>query len=257
MSGNEQPDLYSRPDDDSRCAHGQWFATTHWSVVLAARDPQSPAAEEALEKVCRIYWPPIYNFIRRRGFGPHDAQDLTQEFFARLLEKSYLDAADAAKGKFRTLLLTAVSRFLVNERERAQAQKRGGGAIHFSIEAELEENRYQIEPVTTTTPESVFERRWAEAMLETVLHRLRQEMEAANEPGRFEILKPFLASEKQVPSGAEIAARLGVSESAAYSAVHRLRQRYRELLLAEVAQTVGSPNEVQEELRYLIKVLSA
>jgi RNA polymerase sigma-70 factor (ECF subfamily) len=135
-------------------------------------------------------------------------------------------------------------------------QKRGGGAPHFSIDAESEENRYSIEPVAAGTPESVFERRWAEAVLETVLHRLREEMEAASERERFEILKPFLASDKQVPSGAEIAARLGVSESAAYSAVHRLRQRYRELLREEIAQTVGSPDEVQEELRYLIRVLS-
>jgi RNA polymerase sigma-70 factor (ECF subfamily) len=242
--------------DESNFPHGQSFATTHWSVVLAARDSQCPSAAEAMDRLCRIYWPPIYSFIRRRGFGPHDAQDLTQEFFARLLEKKYLNAADAAKGKFRTLILTAVNRFLINERERATAQKRGGGATHLSIDAESEENRYSIDLGAAATPESVFERRWAEAVLDTVLNRLRQEMEVAKEQARFEILKPFLASETQVPSGAEIASRLGVSESAAYSAVHRLRQRYRELLREEIAQTVGSPDEVQEELRYLIRVLS-
>jgi RNA polymerase sigma-70 factor (ECF subfamily) len=225
--------------------------------VLAARDNSSPDAAQALENLCKTYWPPVYTFIRRRGFSPHDAQDLTQEFFSRLLQKNYLDAADASKGRFRTLLLTAVTRFLINERERAQAQKRGGGALHFSIEAELEENRFQVEPADAATPEIIFERRWAEMLLETVLSRLRQELETACQGDRFEVLKPFLAAEDRVPSGAEIAARLGVSESAAYSAVHRLRQRYGELLRDEIAQTVSSPQDAQDELQHLLKVLGA
>ena len=257
MSKNQRAELCSGANGESDPAHGHPFATTHWSVVLAARDSGSPQVAEAMEKLCKIYWPPIYTFIRRKGFGPHDAQDLTQEFFARLLEKSYLKAADAAKGKFRTLLLTAVNRFLINERERALAQKRGGGALHFSIQAELEEDRYQLEPAAATTPESIFERRWAEAVLESVLHRIAQEMESAGQRDRFEILKPFLASETEVLSGAETAARLGISESAVYSAIHRLRYRYRQLLQEEIAQTVESPDQVQEEVRYLIKVLSA
>jgi len=207
-------DLHLRAENAATISKECWFTTTHWSVVLAARDFTSPDAAHALEELCRTYWPPVYTFMRRRGFGQHDAQDLTQEFFARLLEKNYLDAADASKGKFRTLLLTAVSRFLINEYERARAQKRGGDAAHFSIEAGLEENRYQIEPADAATPESIFERRWAETVLETVLKRLRQELESSGQAERFEVLKPFLAAESHLPSGAQIAARLGISESA-------------------------------------------
>jgi RNA polymerase sigma-70 factor (ECF subfamily) len=233
-----------------------WFATTHWSVVLTARDVRSPQAAEAMENLCRRYWPPIYAFIRRRGHGPDDAQDLTQEFFARLLAKHYLDAADAAKGKFRTLLLTAVTRFLINERERAQALKRGGRAGHFSLDAAVAEDGYRAELAGSSTPETLYERRWAETVLESVLARLREDFQAADQLERFEILKPFLMGEKQAPSGAEVAARLGVTETAAYSAVHRLRRRYGELLRHEIAHTVARPEEIDEELRHLVKVLS-
>ena len=233
-----------------------WFATTHWSVVLAARDGQSPQAAEALERLCRQYWPPVYAFIRRRGHTPADAQDLTQEFFARLIEKDYLQAADAAKGKFRTLLLTAVTRFLINERERALAQKRGGGAVHFSLEAANSEEGYRVEPADPATPEIIYERRWAETLLESVLARLRRELEAAGQPERFEVLKPFLAGEREAPSGAELSARLQLTEGAVYSAIHRLRRRYGELLREEVAKTVARPEETDEELRHLARVLS-
>jgi RNA polymerase sigma factor (sigma-70 family) len=236
--------------------HQAWFTTTHWSVVLTARDDQSPRAAEALDKLCRHYWPPIYAFVRRRGHGPDDAQDLTQEFFARLLEKNYLDAADAAKGKFRTLLLTAVSRFLANEWERTQTQKRGGGAVHLSLDADAAEDGYRVDPADPATPDTIYERRWAETVLETVLARLRQEFEVADQQERFELLKPSLAMEQHAPSGADIAARLGLSESAVYSAVHRLRQRYGELLREEIAHTVASPHEIEEELRYLARALS-
>lgn len=232
------------------------FATTHWSVVLAAQDPQSPRCAEALERLCRQYWPPIYAFIRRRGHEPTDAQDLTQGFFARLLEKNYLQAADAAKGKFRTLLLTAVTRFLINERERALAQKRGGGAVHLPLEADHAEQSYRVELADPATPETIYERRYAETLLEAVLGRLRREFEAAGESERFEVLKPFLAAERQAPSGAEVAARLGLSETAVYSAVHRLRRRYGELLREEVANTVARPEEIEDELRHLARVLS-
>lgn len=235
---------------------GQWFATTHWGTVMAARDEGSPHGAEALETLCRRYWPPIYAFIRRRGHGPDDAQDLTQEFFARLLEKKYLEAANSSKGRFRTLLLTAVSRFLINERERAQAQKRGGGAIHFSIEAYAAEDDYCVELADPATPETIYERRWAEAVLVAVLARLRQENEAVGGQVRFDVLKPFLATEKQPPSTAEAGARLGISETAVYSAVHRLRQRYGELLREEIAHTVARPEEIEEELRYLVRALS-
>lgn len=244
--------LPSQTGDSKRQA---WFATTHWSVVLAAQDAQSPRSAEALERLCRQYWPPVYAFIRRRGHGPDDAQDLTQEFFARLLEKNYLQAADAARGKFRTLLLTAVTRFLINERERERAQKRGGGAVHFTLEPDHAEQGYRVEPADPATPETVYERRWAETLLDTVLGRLRSEFEADGERERFEVLKPFLAAEHQVPSGAEVAARLGLSETAVYSVVHRLRRRYGELLREEVAHTVARPEEIEDELRHLVRVL--
>jgi len=231
------------------------FATTRWSVVLAARDGESPLAAAALEQLCRRYWPPVYAFIRRRGHGAYDAQDLTQEFFARLLQKRYLDAADPAKGKFRTLLLTAVSRFLINEQERARAGKRGGGAAHFSLDAEEAEDGYREEPSDPATPETVYERRWAETVVATVLERLREELAAGNQGERFEALKPLLAPGAEAPSGAEVATRLGVKESAVYSAVHRLRKRFGELLREEIAQTVRGPEEIEDELRHLMSAL--
>jgi len=211
---------------------------------------------EALEVLCRQYWRPVYAFIRRRGHGPDDAQDLTQEFFARLLEKNFVKSADASKGRFRTFLLTAVSRFLINDRERAQAQKRGGGRALFSLDDARAEDGFRVEPADDATPETIYERRWAETVLEAVLARLRQEYEKVGEHERFEILKPFLAHEKQPKAGAQLAAQLKITESAAYSAVHRLRKRYGELLREEIAQTVNRPEEVEEELRYLVRVLS-
>ncbi len=235
---------------------GEWFATTHWSVVIAAGDPASPRTAEALQQLCRRYWPPIYTFIRRRGHRPDAAQDLTQEFFARFLESGSLASADAAKGKFRTLLLTAVTRFLVDEWQRARAQKRGGGVAAVSLEAMACEERTRFEPSVTATPEKMFERRWAEALLETVLGRLREEFTLAGQADRFELLKPCLVSEKPL-AGVEIAERLGLSVGSVYSAVHRLRQRYGELLREEIAQTVAAPGEIEEELRYLLRVLSS
>jgi len=245
------------PDSDSGRSsdHPQWFVTTRWSVVLAAGQRNAAGSVEALEFLCRRYWPPIYAFIQRRGFAPADAQDLTQEFFARLLEKDSIEAADAAKGKFRTFLLTALTRFLINERERGQAQKRGGGCIHLSLDFEAED-RHRFEPAATATPETIYERRWVEALLEAVLSRLREEHEGAGERERFEMLKPFLVAEEEAPSGAEVASRLGLTESAAYSAVHRLRQRYGEILREEIGHTVNSAAEIEDELRYLVQVLT-
>ncbi len=232
------------------------FSTTHWSVVLAAGQRESVRSAEALEFLCRQYWPPVYAFIRRRGHQPDDAQDLTQEFFARLLEKNFVASADAAKGRFRTFLLTAVTRFLVNEKERAQAQKRGGGHAHFSLDDVRGEDGLRFEPADGATPETIYERRWAETVLEAVLARLRQEYETAGERERFEILKPFLAGERHPKTGAQLAAQLGITESSAYSAVHRLRKRYGELLREEIAHTVNRLEEVESELRYLAQVLS-
>jgi RNA polymerase sigma-70 factor (ECF subfamily) len=234
-----------------------WFTTTHWSVVLAARQTSAAGAHGALEVLCRQYWPPVYAFIRRRGHRPDDAQDLTQEFFTRLLEKNYVESADPAKGRFRTFLLTAVTRFLLNERERAQAQKRGGGRLHLSRDDVNAEDGLRQEPAEAATPETIFERRWAETVLDAVLKRLRHDYESAGERERFEILKPFLAGDKQSKGGARLAAELGITESSAYSAIHRLRKRYGELLREEIAHTVNSPEEIEGELRYLMRVLSA
>src|SRR5437667_1925465 len=168
-----------RPNPGS--VSGQWFATTHWSVVVAAGQRESLHSVEALEVLCRQYWRPVYAFIRRRGHGPDDAQDLTQEFFARLLEKNFVKSADASKGRFRTFLLTAVSRFLINDRERAQAQKRGGGRALFSLDDARAEDGFRVEPADDATPETIYERRWAETVLEAVLARLRQEYEKVGE----------------------------------------------------------------------------
>lgn len=240
---------------DSSPGAGQWFATTHWSVVLAAGGRHAETSVAALDLLCRRYWPPIYAFIQRKGFAPADAQDLTQAFFTRLLEKNSFEVADASKGKFRTFLLTALTRFLVNEWERSQTQKRGAGALHLPLDFEAED-RHRWEPAASETPETIYERRWVEALLAGVLARLRAEYESAGEPERFEILKPFLVAERAPPSGAEVAAQLGLTESAAYSAVHRLRKRYAEILREETAHTVDNPDQVEDELRYLAQVLS-
>jgi RNA polymerase sigma factor (sigma-70 family) len=246
----------SRDASDRDSAAAQWFTTTHWSVVLLAGQSQSTGSFDALDLLCRRYWPPIYAFIRRRGHGPDDAKDLTQEFFARLLEKNYVESADASKGRFRTFLLTAVTRFLINERERAHTQKRGGGQIHFSLDDLNGENRFHDEPADAATPETIYERRWTETMLQRVLSQLRLDYESAGEQERFEILKPFLTGGQKGSAGAMIATQLQMTESAAYSAIHRLRKRYGELLREEIAQTVNRPEEIEEELRYLAAVLS-
>lgn len=198
----------------------------------------------------------MYVFIRRRGKGREDAQDLTQEFFTRLLEKNYVQSADASKGRFRTFLLTAVTRFLVNEWEWSQAQKRGGGREHFSLDIQNVENGCQRELMDGATPETMYERHWAETILSTVLNRLRQEYETAGEQKRFDLLKPFLVGERPSGAGVQLAARLGITESSAYSAVHRLRKRYGELLREEIAHTLNRPGEIEDELRYLVRVLS-
>jgi RNA polymerase sigma factor (sigma-70 family) len=234
----------------------QCFSTTHWSVVVLAGQKQSVESADALELLCRRYWPPVYAFIRRRGYQASDAQDLTQEFFTRWLRKDCVQSADATKGKFRTFVLTAVTRLLANEHERAKALKRGARCVHYSLDDPDAEGPGQLETSIGATPETIFERTWAEAVLREVLGQLRQEYENCGEQERFEALKPFLIAEKQKQAGATAAAQLGVTESAVYSAVHRLRKRYGEILREEVDPTVGSPGEIEEELRYLVRVLS-
>ncbi len=233
-----------------------WFVTTHWSVVLSARDKDSPQSSEALEKLCRTYWYPLYAFVRRQGKAPSDAQDLTQEFFARLLQKDYLQAAARDKGRFRTFLLVAMKRFLANEWDKVRAQKRGGGKIHLSLDTEIAEQRYSVEPTEGVNADKIYERRWALTLLERTMTRLREEFIGAGKAEEFERLKNFLAAAHHGISYADIARDLGTNEGAARVAVHRMRKRYREIFRGEIAQTVSSPQEIDAEVQYLMSVLS-
>jgi RNA polymerase sigma factor (sigma-70 family) len=229
----------------------EWFLTTHWSVVVNARAPDSKTAKAALESLCRAYWYPLYAFVRRLGHSPHDAEDLIQGFFAQCIEKDYLRAADRDKGRFRSFLLLALKRFLANEWDRARTRKRGGDRQIISLDAE---ERYAAEPTEALSPDKLFERRWALTLLENVLAKLKAEQTAAGRLAIFTELQPVLTSRGTLY--ADLAKRLGLTESAVKVAVHRLRQRYRELLEQEIANTVSSLAEIAEERRYLLRILS-
>jgi len=231
------------------------FTTTHWSVVLAAGQADTPQAREALETLCRTYWYPLYAYVRREGHGAADAQDLAQEFLARLLAKNDLGQVAPQKGKFRSFLLAALRHFLSDQRDRARAAKRGGGAEVLSLDAQEAEERYRLEPVDRMDAEKIFERRWAMTLLERALTRLRDESLVAGKVEWFERLRDFVAGDSEA-SCREAAVQLGQTESAVKSAVHRLRQRYRDLVREEIAQTVADPAEIEAEIRYLITVLS-
>lgn len=257
VGANETTSAHSQTTPPSDIGEGRpVFVTTHWSVVLSARGKDSPQSAAALETLCRTYWYPLYAYVRRQGHSPPDAQDLTQEFFARLLEKDYLKAADREKGRFRTFLIVALKRFLANEWDRLRAQKRGGGQPLLSLDAELAEQRYRIEPVEGTTADRIFERRWALTLLDRTMTRLREEFASAGKAGDFDQLKACLTAERGEISYAEIALALGTSEGAARVAVHRLRKRFREVFREEIAHTVSTPEEIEEEVRYLISVLA-
>ena len=232
------------------------FTTTHWSVVLAAGREADLQASEALEQLCRAYWYPLYVFIRRRGHGPEDAQDLTQEFFARFLRKEYFRLADPARGRFRTFLVHALEHFLVNEWKRTRRVCRGGGTPPISLEIDGVEARYARESAGTMTPEQAYERRWATTLLDQVLDALQEEYAEANRERVFEELAGSLWGKDHSISFAEVGGRLGVTEGAARVALCRFRRRYRERFRAAVAQTVADPTEVEEELRHLITVVS-
>jgi RNA polymerase sigma-70 factor (ECF subfamily) len=232
------------------------FATTHWSVVLATTDQDSPQAAVALEQLCRTYWYPLYAYVRRRGHGPEDAEDLTQEFFLRLLRKDYLAQVDPRKGKFRSFLLAAINHFLANEWDRANAVKRGGRVTFLALDHDSAEQRL-AEISGERSPEQIFERCWALAFLQEVLGRLRDEVDQAGRAAHFAELKVFLTGEKSSVSYAVLAAKLGTNEASLRKEVQRLRHRYGELLREEIARTVASPAEVEDELCHLFTVLSA
>jgi RNA polymerase sigma-70 factor (ECF subfamily) len=242
------------PHSDAE-THPGIFGTTRWSVVREAGKGDSPAASAALEQLCRSYWYPLYAFVRRRGFEPEDAKDLTQGFFLHLLRKNYPARADPAKGRFRTFLLHALAGYLADQRERARALKRGGGQVVLSLDDESAEDRYRREAPDTLTPEKLFERRWAQAVLDRALSRLREQFVAAGGEAAYQVLQNFEPGEQGALSYAEAALRLGVSESAVKSMIHRLRQRHRELVREEIAQTVSTVLEIDEELRHLVSVL--
>ena len=236
--------------DHGRRGH---FATTRWSVVLAAgADTSSPGVHQALATLCETYWYPLYGFLRSRGFSAEDAQDLTQAFFARLLEKHALRHADPSRGRFRSFLLASLKNFAANERDREIAGKRGGGAPMLSLEIESAEGRFQMEPPTDETPERVFDRRWALTLLDRVMLRLQAEMTARSEKSSaFDRLKTYLTGDQPQLSYAETASELGMSEGAVKVAVHRLRKRFRDLVRDEIAHTVSSPEDIEDELRHL------
>lgn len=242
--------------ENPRTPPAREFTTTHWSVVLAANEGGSGRAQAALSQLCRTYWYPLYAFVRRKGHGPHDAQDLTQGFFAQLLEKNYVAQADRERGRFRTFLLTALTHFLSDEWDRSQRLKRGGGQEIISLDAASAEERYRLEPADPLDAAKLFERRWVTVLFDRVLERLEEEFRDSGKGGLFDRLKGSLLAEETAPGYAQIAAELGHSEAAVKQTVHRMRRRYRELFREEIAQTVAGPDEVDAELRHIFSVVS-
>jgi len=235
---------------------GGGFQTTHWSLVLRAGKRADRGADSALAALCERYWYPLYAYVRRRVADAGEAQDLTQEFFARLLEKQYLATADPRRGKFRSFLLTSLKHFLANEWDRARARKRGGGVRTLSLDLESGESRLRLEPSHDLTPERLFERQWVLTLLDLVMGRLQEEYESSGKAAQFARLKGALTGGGRLPYAA-VAAELGISEPAARQAASRLRKRYRRLLREEVAQTLAEPGDVDEEIRSLFDVLGS
>ena len=231
------------------------FHTTHWSLIVQAAGKEGESSQAALADLCGAYWYPVYAFIRRRGHSAEDARDLAQEFFATLLEKGYLADADPERGRFRAFLLTAVSRFVSKQHERAAALKRGGGRRNLPLDFDLGETRYQREPSHEWTAERIFARRWALTLLDRTIAALRKEHEEAGKVPLFDALKVFLTGETGAPPLRSVAEQLGMSEGAVKVAVHRLRQKYRDALRAEIAQTVTVQEDVDDELRLLVAAL--
>ena len=237
-------------------APGDIFATTHWTVVLAAGRQRSPQADHALEELCRTYWFPLYAYVRRRGHTKEDAEDLTQSFFARLLEKNSFASLDSEKGKFRAFLLASLKHFLANEHDRASAQKRGGGVAPLSLDWQTADTQFQVADSNESSPDKSFDREWALALLAKVIRRLQDECAADGKGKLFEQLKAFLTAGKAESAQREVAAALGMEEGAVRVAVHRLRKRYRQLLRDEIANTLADSAMVDEEMRALFGAFS-
>lgn len=231
------------------------FVTTHWSLVVRAGSNDSVSARDALARLCQTYWYPLYAYVRRRGHNPQDSEDLTQEFFARLLERNWVGRADREKGRFRSFLITAMKRFLADEWDKAHAQKRRSGAPLLPLQFDTAETRLSHEPADQVTPEQTYERRWVLTLLDEVLNRLQREYEQDSKAEIFTELNPCLVGDRASLPYAELAKRMNVTEGTVKATVFRLRQRYRQLLRDEIAQTVAEPNEVDEELRHLFTVL--
>ncbi len=248
MITSSHPTTPDAAETGSAPAASPVFATTHWSLVLSA-GRNDTCARDALAALCRTYWPALHAYVRRRGVQPHDAEDLTQEFFARLLEHNWIARADATKGRFRSFLLTTLKRFLADEWDKTQAQKRGGGRAPVPLDSDA--------AGSGPTADQVYDRQWALALLELTMARLRAEFAQAGKSREFSRLKQFLTAARNEISYADVAAAAGLSEGAARVAVHRLRKRYRELFRDEIARTVADPAEVDPELRHLIAVLAS
>jgi RNA polymerase sigma-70 factor (ECF subfamily) len=233
------------------------FATTHWSVVLAAGDPKNPSASEALSELCESYWYPLYVFVRRQVGDVHEAQDFTQAFFTRLLEQRQFEKAEPERGRFRAFLLTACKRFLINEWHKFRAAKRGGGRCVLSLDFDSGESKYALVAIDPTTAEQLYDRQWALTLLERVLELLRAEYAAKERSKHFEALMPYLTGSRERFGYTEAARTLGISETTAKVAAHRMRERYRKLLRAEIAQTVERPEEIDDEIRELLTLVGA
>ena len=233
------------------------FATTHWSVVLAAGRPKSASYRKALETLCQTYWFPLYAYLRRHGCNSHEAQDYTQAFFTALLDKGGLGLADPKRGKFRSFLLASLKHFLSNERAHARAKKRGGGRKALSLDFKNAESQYALEPRDELSPEKLFERSWALTVLDRTMARLQAEAVSTNKQKSFERLKSYLTADKASAPYREVAKDLDITEGAVRVAVHRLRKRYRELLRDEIAQTVTSDDKIDEEIRDLFTALGS
>jgi RNA polymerase sigma-70 factor (ECF subfamily) len=232
------------------------FPKTSWTIVLAAAHKPTEDSRTALARLCEAYWKPVYAFVRRSGHDREQAQDLTQAFFALLIEKDFVKVADPLRGRFRSFLLTAVKRFLANEYDRTQRLKRGGGQVALSIDLIEAENWYAPATTDSATPESLFERRWALSLLERAMANLRTEFVDAGKARHFERLTPFLNREADGARYAELAEQMGVSPGSLRTLVHRMRGRYRELVRTEIAQTVAAPEDIDEEVRFLLSVMS-